>query len=139
MYSVKPGRGPSLFGAVFGLVIGVPFMLFWIFSAMAHGAPVFFVFFGFLMLVGVIGFVVMNIYNAKAKDRLSQLDIVTQEEEGDGIAEALGLQERRADAQEDRQGDAQDGPRKYAGAFCPFCGEEAGREVDFCPHCGKDI
>ena len=46
MYSVKPGRGPSLLGAVAALVIGVPFVIFWISKAAEMKAPGFFVFFG---------------------------------------------------------------------------------------------
>ena len=83
MYSIKPGRGPSLFGAILALIAGVPFMIYWIASTIKDGAPGFFVFMGFvgLILVSVVAFI--GFYNATSKNRISQFDITTKNEEFD--------------------------------------------------------
>ena len=41
MYSLKPGRGPSLMGAVGGIVVAI-FGVIWTFAAMSMGARPFF-------------------------------------------------------------------------------------------------
>jgi hypothetical protein len=51
MHGIRPRRGKSATGAIISLVIGVPFVLFWITGAGKAGAPPFFIFFGFAFLV----------------------------------------------------------------------------------------
>jgi hypothetical protein len=127
MYSIKPGRGPSLFGAIFALVLGVPFTIFWIVGAGKSGAPGFFVFFGIIFLVVILGRVFIGFYNATSKNRISQYDIATKNEESDPMdclvsgssnsgSSGTGMAEKR---------------------FCPFCGTEHDIGFQFCPKCGK--
>ena len=50
MYSIKPGRGPSLMGAVGGIAAAV-FGVVWIGMAMSMGAPAPFALFGVVFIV----------------------------------------------------------------------------------------
>jgi hypothetical protein len=125
MYSIKPGRGPSMMGAIIGLVIGVPFVLFWIGGASRIGAPPFFVFFGIAFLVVLLINVAMGFYNGMAKNRISQMDITTSAEEPDPL-------NRVAQAPPNAQP-----PLPGESRFCPFCGRVLEQEFKFCPACGK--
>ncbi len=135
MYSIKPGRGPSLIGGVGGLVVAV-FGVVWTIGALSMGAPVFFALFGVVFVVMAIAGAVYNFSNAVNRDRMSTFDITSGNEEADPIAKALGYtdQPSRADRNE-----ASAGPRKFPGEFCPFCGAKAGPDFDYCPKCGRDI
>jgi hypothetical protein len=54
MHRIRPGRGSSATRAVISLVIGVPFVLFWIKGAGKAGAPPFFLLFGFILLMALL-------------------------------------------------------------------------------------
>lgn len=98
------------------------------------------------ILAGVVG-VIYNLYNATAQNRMSDIDITTDEEESDPIANAMGhgpkrkFHSRREHIQreESRQTQTDTQTRKYEGNFCPFCGNKVEDKFDFCPKCGKDI
>jgi hypothetical protein len=124
MYSVKPGRGPSIAGGIAGIVAAV-FILFWTGGAADAGAPAWFVGFGVVGMLVAIGGALYNFYNAGAKNRVSTFDVTGPGEEPDPVATALGLEEKRPDA----------GPS--AGPFCVHCGAKTPSEGRFCPHCGK--
>jgi len=131
MYSIKPGRVPSLIGAIVALVIGVPFVIFWIGKAVAMKAPPFFVLFGvgflFLLLVRAgIGF-----YNANARDRISEYDITTGREEGDPLNRLVS----RAGGGSDSSAAAAAGGNSTV-QFCPSCGAKVEPGFKFCPQCG---
>ena len=132
MYSVKPGRGPSLIGAILALVVGVPFVLFWIGTASKMGAPGFFVFFGIMMLVAILVSVFIGFYNATSRDRISQFDITTKTEESDPFDRLVQT------APPEGQSGAPS-PKQPAAAkpFCPYCGASLAQEFKFCPECGK--
>jgi hypothetical protein len=127
MYSIKPGRGPSLFGAIFALIVGVPFVIFWITVASKSGAPGFLVFFGIAFLIVVLVSVFRGFYNATSKNRISEYDITTKDEESDPMDRLISGPSNSgsssADVKEKR--------------FCPFCGTEHDSEFRFCPKCGK--
>jgi hypothetical protein len=95
MHSIKPGRGPSVMGAVGG-VVAVVFGVFWTImaSSMTENAPgpmrFFFPLFGVLFVVMGIANVVYNLYNASNPNRLSHLDITSGEEEPDPLNLAVG-------------------------------------------------
>lgn len=144
-YSVKPGRGPSLMGAVGGVVS--IFALLIILSLIAKsGAPKEFLMFGGLMLVMAVIGVIYNLVNATTKNRMSHLDITTPDEESDLIARAMGHDQSRKKSsdwrvtQERKIPENENKPkRKFEGGFCPFCGQPLEENFDFCPGCGKDI
>ncbi|MCP4643901.1 MAG: zinc ribbon domain-containing protein, partial [bacterium] len=74
MYSVKPGRGPSMMGVVAGIAAAA-FGVFWTFGAMSMGAPPFLGLFGVVFVVLAIVGVGYNLFNATSRDRMSTLDI----------------------------------------------------------------
>lgn len=117
--------------SIMGLLLGVPFVIFWIVTASKSGAPVFFVFFG----VAFLGFLVVQIsigfYNATSKNRISQVDITTDKEESDPFSCLT-----QKDVTQDDQGTAIQ--EVIAGkTFCPFCGTKLEQAFKFCPKCGK--
>jgi hypothetical protein len=134
MYSVKPGRGPSMMGAVGGIVVAV-FGIVWMLGAASAGAPRPFVLFGVVFVGLALAGVAYNVYNATQKNRMSSFDVTTESEEQDPIARVLGHAPRPPDPDETRDKK----PRRFAGEFCPFCGAKASPEFDYCPKCGRDI
>ncbi len=142
MYSIKPGRGPSLGSAVGGVIAAV-FGVFWTIAAASMGAPGFFVFFGIVFVFVGIGRAIYAFYNATSPNRFSEYDITTHDEESDPLSDAFGRSSlhRNADhpAHHDRHPDIGAEPRKYEGDYCPFCGSAVQPDFDFCPKCGKDI
>ena len=134
MYSIKPGRGPSLMGGIGGIIAGV-FGVIWIGVAISMGASGVFVLFGVVFVMVAIGGAIYNFYNAASRNRMSTMDITTQDEESDPIAEALGHTYEAKVQPADEKNDV----RRIQGNFCPFCGAQAQQDFDFCPKCGKDI
>ncbi len=133
MYSIKPGRGPSLIGAILSLIIGVPFVLFWIGGAHKAGAPGFFVFFGVIMLAAIIITALLGLYNATARDRISEFDVTTRTEENDPF-DSLAPPPPPPSAHGPVSARAEQAPSKR---FCPYCGESLAQDFRFCPGCGK--
>lgn len=134
MYSIKPGRGPSLMGGI-GAIIAAVFGIFWIVTAASMGAPSFFPCFGFVFIaVGILGGI-YHFYNAASRSRMSSFDITTGEEESDPIAEALNVHPSR----EERSDPSEEPMRRFEGDYCPYCGEQVEPDFAFCPKCGKDI
>ncbi len=96
MYSIKPGRGPSL-GSAIGGAIAVVFGIFWTMFAASMGAPGFFVLFGIIFVLAGIGNTVYSLYNATAPNRLSEYDITSHREESDPLSDALRHGHEQAD------------------------------------------
>ena len=133
MYSVKPGRGPSMMGALGGVFAAI-FGVIWTVGALSMGAPCFFALFGVVFVVMALVSAVYSYHNATQKNRMSAFDITTGDAEPDPIAEALGHGASRS-----REKTQTQTPRRYEGGFCPLCGASAQPEFDYCPKCGKDI
>lgn len=134
MYSVKPGRGPSIIGGIGSIVVGI-FGIVWIGAAVEMRAPAVFPLFGVVFVLAAIGGAIYNFYNAGARERLSEHDIVHHSEEGDPVARALGHEPEALG----NSGAAEPKPRRFAGDYCPFCGVKVEPHFDYCPKCGKDI
>ena len=130
MKSVKPGRGPSMMGAVTSAV----FMLFgvvWVVatSQFLEGAgSLGFVFplFGVLFVVIAAVQFFINLHNATGKNRYSEFDITDGQEEPDPLAERF---------ESASPGDTPSSTPSY----CPFCGTELGKDYAYCPRCGKKL
>ncbi len=134
MYSVKPGRGPSLMGAAGGIIVAI-IGVGWTIMAGSIGAPVFFQLFGVLFVVMAIAGVVYNFYNATQGNRMSAFDVTTDHEESDPIADAMGVATHAPEQGYDPGG----GAAKFGGEFCPFCGTKVSHEFRYCPKCGKEL
>lgn len=128
MKSIKPGRGPSLQGAIASIFVGI-FGVIWCFGAAAIGAPSFFVLFGVVFVVFALVQAGFSFYNATAKKRHSVIDIVDAQEEPDPLNEYFG---------EGGEGYVPEEEREEKG-FCPYCGESVKRAYVYCPKCGKNI
>ncbi len=128
--AIKPGRAPSLLGALASLgmsVIGVVMLI----SAFQKGDWYQILFMTVFCTIAISG-LIYNIYNAFERNRFSQYDLVTSGQEPDPLAGALGYENPAASGQSERV-------RRFPGNHCPFCGAQAPETVDLCPSCGKDI
>ena len=139
MKSIKPGRGPSMMGAIVGILVAV-IGVAWTIGAIditsgmggAFGDPfggavgVIFPLFGVVFVVIAIIGAVYNYKNATGKNRYSQFDIVDSEEEPDPLNERFGDQEQ----QESQCGE---------NAFCPYCGNKIEGDYVYCNRCGKRL
>lgn len=150
MYSVKPGRGPSMLAGIVLLVFFVPFGLVFAFAplvmtgafsqfAAQFGGPDRVAAGGFNGVLAIMAFVPMvfglgftvvaammgyfHLTNARAKNRMSAVDITLHGEEGDRAAQAMGLENAAA------------APHR----FCPHCGAGLESDFAFCPKCGKGV
>jgi hypothetical protein len=126
MYSVKPGRGPSLMGAIIAVVVGLPCIFFFLSTAIREKAPGIIIFFCFAFLVMLLTGIFASLYNATAKNRVSAYDITTSAEESDPFA-CLAPSPNSSPATR----------QAVASPFCPFCGAAVQSEFKFCPQCGK--
>lgn len=126
MKSIKPGRGPSMMGAISSFAMAL-FGVFWTIITVAMGA-------GFMAIFGIIFIflaVVQGIYqlkNATSPNRMSAFDITEQDEEIDPLNERFGKM------------NAQDKPNPTTSAkFCPYCGTSAEHDFIYCKKCGKKL
>ena len=126
MKSIKPGRGPSMMGAV-GSLLAAVFGVIWIVAAVSMGAPFFFPLFGVVFVVLGVVQALYQFKNATGEHRYSSFDIVDSREEPDPL-------QKRFSAPEPRQM-----PEASASSFCPYCGTPLESAFEFCPRCGKKI
>ena len=124
MRSVKPGRGPSLQGAI-GSIFAVVFGIFWMVSAAKMGAPTPFVLMGLVFVVIAGSNVIVSLMNATGENRFSLYDITEEGEEPDPLEEVLNKKEKTTEPKET--------------AFCPYCGAKAEKDYAFCRSCGKKL
>ncbi|HMN96517.1 MAG TPA: hypothetical protein PKC43_08675 [Phycisphaerales bacterium] len=150
MYSVKPGRGPSLLGGA-GAAAGAIFGVLWTSTALAIGAPPVFALFGLVFIAMAVAVAVYHLYNAASRSRMSVFDVTAGAEERDPIAKALGRDHAQRHSPRDGSQEGAgppgatqpepkpSGPRQFPGDHCPFCGAVASPDFDYCPKCGNDI
>ena len=128
MKSVKPGRGPSIQGAVAGSA-AAGFGLVWTIFSINLGAPFIFPIFGIVFIGLAVFQAVYNLKNAAGKNRFSVFDIVDENEEPDPLNKLFS--ENEADNISHEGG-------KEAG-YCPYCGTGLDVGFEFCPKCGKKL
>ena len=132
MYSVKPGRGPSLLGAIVGIVVAI-MGVFWTFTATSHGAPALFAVFGVFFVILALGGVLYNMFNATSPNRVSTYDITGPGEERDPVGDAL-IRSRPIGAET-----APGLPAGSSPAYCSGCGRKLEGSFKFCPGCGRPV
>ncbi len=138
MKSIKPGRGPSMMGAIGGIGAAL-FGVFWVIAAIAMGgwfmAP-----FGIIFIVMAVITSVYDYKNATSKNRHSIIDIVDESEEPDPFNEYYGGKDRQEedDAYIDQENLQEDG-YVVTTQFCPYCGTKAAPQYEFCRKCGKRL
>ena len=120
MKSIKPGRGPSMMGAISSLFAAL-FGVFWSVMALKSGAPFFFGLFGLFFIGMALGQAWYNYHNATNKNRFSTFDIVDEEE-------LDPLDPRRLEH-----------PSAAKGGYCPYCGAPLQGDFRFCPDCGEKL
>lgn len=157
MKSFKPGRGPSMIGAIVAIAMAV-FGILWVVAAsdITSSFPVYssfggefvlesgdivggysspfdsfgsiFPLFGVIFIVIAIVMAVYHFKNATGKNRYSSFDIVDGEEEPDPLNVRYGN-----DSQE-KADEKADTP-----AFCPYCGNDLKEDHIYCDRCGKKV
>ena len=117
-FSVKPGRGPSAFGALTGIGAAI-FGVLWTILAFAitRDAPfplvgIIFPLFGVVFVVMGIARVIYDLRNATAQERNSLVDVVPEEQEMDPLNRRFG----RSQAQAQQQGSGGAAQRGAAGS-----------------------
>lgn len=129
MKSVKPGRGPSMMGVV-SSGIAIVFGIAWTGAASNMGAPSFFPVFGVLFVVMGIVNLVYNFKNATGENRFSMFDITDGKEEPDPLETYL-KKSRGSNDSENRVSEEV--------MYCPYCGNRAGSNHDYCSKCGRKL
>jgi hypothetical protein len=125
-YSIKPGRGPSSFGAIGG-VIGAIFGVLWTIFAivLTADAPfpivkIIFPLFGVVFIVASIGVAIYHGHNATQPNRFSEFDVVPTETEPEPVFRSS----------------TQTGSERVAEKYCTHCGAEMREQDKFCSACG---
>ena len=124
--SLKTGRVPSLMQGVVEIIAGVFVGVIWINIADQTGQGVFryFYYAGYVMIL--IAFVggSYHIYNALAKNRFSEKDIIFSGHEPDPFSRFLD----------------DDEPNLQTGnTYCVTCGNTINKRDNFCSGCGKEV
>ena len=133
MKSIKPGRGPSMMGAV-GSICSALFGVIWTLAAVSMGAPFFFPLFGLIFIGLGISSAIYNFKNATGENRYSSFDIVDAQEEPDPLNQRFGSSNNSFDETIFTQ--AGDGADL---SFCPYCGAKLGEDFAFCGKCGRQL
>ena len=155
MKSLKPGRGPSMMGAMGSVAVGI-FGIIWTIAALNMGAPVFFPLLGLVFIAIAVVQTIYHYKNATDPERYSIVDIVDSLEEGDPFAHHIetAAQQRaamEADAMEAAEAEQEPVEVEYTEAepmsweegdtvcFCPYCGTAAEADFLYCKKCGKRL
>ena len=140
MKSIKGGRAPSLMGAVvafafalFGIVftvVAISTMNNSPFRSETSAPRIIIAAFGIVWVVVTAGSGIYELYNYKAKNRPSIVDITDGNEEPDPLNEYFhGKYEE----------ESTESPAAKGGMYCPYCGKPIQADFAFCSHCGKEL
>jgi hypothetical protein len=127
-YSIKPGRGPSAFGAVGAVVVAAFGVLWTIFAIwLTADAPwpivrIIFPAFGVLFVVMAIAGAFYNTHNATQSNRFSTFDVVPTDSEPEPM---LGRDPAP--------------PEERPNRFCTQCGGGLRPNDKFCGRCGTRV
>ncbi len=141
MRSIKPGRGPSMMGAV-GAIGAAIFGVFWIGMAISMGAPIIFPAFGVIFIGMAIAQAVYNYKNATSKNRYSAFDITDEQEEEDPLNKYFGEKNPYKNQYDSYTEHKEEGPtevEKGESKFCPYCGAKVEGDYTYCNKCGKKL
>lgn len=140
MYSIKPGRSQSLFGAFAGVIFIIVLMVM-MGGMKGAGAPSGLLVIPILMAVLVFGSIILGVYNAFAANRTSDLDITTPGEEFDPMdLAARRRRSLRARGRLDRSRPTASLDRTdTAPGFCTKCGLRLDAGDNYCGHCGMAV
>ena len=155
MKSIKPGRGPSMLGAIIAVALAV-FGILWVvmasditssfpggsadafifegndmlqdFSSPMSSIGTIFPLFGLIFVAIAVVIAIYHFKNATGKNRYSTFDIVDGDEEPDPLNERFG---------NDPQGNSN--TKADAPAFCPYCGNDLKEDHIYCDRCGKKV
>ncbi|HWT77057.1 MAG TPA: zinc-ribbon domain-containing protein [Mobilitalea sp.] len=134
MRSIKPGRGPSMMGAV-GAIFAAIFGLFWTITALSMGAGIFSLF-GVLFIIMALVQVAYNFKNATSENRFSTFDITEDKEETD----PLNMQfHKHEDMSADDYTTVNHDGNDTDSNFCPYCGASVQKEYEYCNKCGRKL
>jgi len=124
--SVKTGRVPSLMQGVVEIIAGVFVGVIWINIADQTGQGVFryFHYAGYVVILIAILGGSYHIYNALAKNRFSEQDVVFSGQEPDPFSRFLDDDELNL---------------QTSNTYCETCGNTVNEGDNFCPGCGKDV
>lgn len=130
-WSIKPGRGPSAFGAA-GSVFAAIFGILWTILAfsMTRDAPfpivkIVFPLFGVIFVAMAIMGAIYHSRNATQPNRFSSFDVLPHDQESDPLDPTLAAK------------DLTEQLGSLAPSFCTACGHPFGVTDRFCASCGR--
>jgi hypothetical protein len=126
MKSIKPGRGPSIMGAI-GSILAAAFGIVWTILAASMGVFIFAIF-GIIFVIAAIVQAIFNYKNATGKNRYSIYDITDETEENDPLNIKFKNQNTSDNIITEEKSN-----------FCPFCGQKLQEDFLYCKNCGKKI
>ena len=86
--------------------------------------------FGILWTLIAVGGAIYELYNFRAKNRPSVIDITGGDEEADPLNEYF---HGKYESESTRASAA------HGGMYCPYCGTPVQADFAFCSHCGKEL
>ena len=119
----------ALFGIVF-TVVAISTMNNSPFRSETSAPRIIIAAFGIVWVVVTAGSGIYELYNYKAKNRPSIVDITDGNEEPDPLNEYFhGKYEV----------ESTESPAAKGGMYCPYCGKPIQADFAFCSHCGKEL
>src|SRR6056297_554019 len=141
--AIKTGRAPSLGQGISEIIGGCLVGGFFIYTQWNRDTEMslLFVLIGFFIIGSALVTGAYHIYNSFSKNRCSAFDVTSPSKEIDYLSSFVEKKDVSSSnlKNQERPLDSQFKPRKYPGAFCPFCSAKVEDHFDYCPACAKDI